>query len=45
MDNAIVEANSVDIDQQQSMLCLHCLTKRISNISADDKMISALRIK
>ena len=26
LTNAIVEANSVDPDQQQSILCLHCLT-------------------
>ena len=25
LTNAIVEANSVDPDQQQSILCLHCL--------------------
>ena len=26
LTNAIVEANSVDPDQQQSILCLRCLT-------------------
>ena len=25
LTNAIVETNSVDPDQQQSILCLHCL--------------------
>ena len=36
--NVIVEANSVYPDQQQSNLCLHCLTQRPLNISADDKI-------
>ena len=42
---AIVDANSVDPDQQQSILCLQNLTSRILNISANDKMISAFKIK
>ena len=29
LTNAIVEANSDDPDQQQCILCLHCLTKRL----------------
>ena len=42
---AIVDANSVDPNQQQSSL-FHCLTQRFFlNISADDKMISSLGIK
>ena len=45
LTNAIVEADSVDPDQQQYILCIHCLTQRLLTISADDKMISALRIK
>ena len=28
-NTAIVEANSVDPDQQQSVLCLHCVTQRL----------------
>ena len=28
LTNVIVEANSVDPDQQQFILCLHCLTQR-----------------
>ena len=27
--NVIVEANNVDKDQQQSIMCLHCLTQRL----------------
>ena len=27
--NAILEANSVDPDQQQFIMCLHCLTQRL----------------
>ena len=45
LTNAIVEADSVDPDQQQYILCIHCLTQGLLNISADDKMIRALRIK
>ena len=26
LTNAIIDANSVNPDQQQSILCLHCLT-------------------
>ena len=29
LTNVIVEANSVGPDQQQSILCLHCLTQRL----------------
>ena len=29
LSNVIVEANSVDPDQQQSILCIHCLTQRL----------------
>ena len=29
LTNVIVDANSVDLDQQQSILCLHCLTQRL----------------
>ena len=29
LTNVIVDANSVDPDQQQFILCLHCLTQRL----------------
>ena len=36
--NESIEANTVDQDlQEQSDLDLHCLSKRLRNISADDK--------
>ena len=50
--NISIEANSVDPDQtalgEQSALYLHCLFKRLHNISIDDKndcvVIYALRV-
>ena len=44
--NISIEANSVDPDQtalgEQSALDLHCLFKRLHNISIDDKNIPLL---
>ena len=36
--NVIVDANHVDQDQQQPILCFHCLTQMFLSISADDKI-------
>ena len=45
--NISIEANSVDPDQtalgEQSALDLHCLFKRLHNISIDDKNIRLCR--
>ena len=43
--NVIVEANSFDPDQKESILCLHCLTQRLLNISAGDKIRRPCRDK
>ena len=52
LTNVIVEANSVDPDQQQSILSLHCLTQRLNfktfqqlNRPDNIPVISILRIK
>ena len=45
LTNSIVEANRVYPDQQQSIMCLHCLTNRILNISEDGKTIYRFKDK